>query len=485
MSSQREGPESSTEAADEAGASSKWRVLGAGGVFSVVGAMENGSWAILLPTIADDFSVDISTVVWVLVAFALGMAGTALTAGKVGDIVGHRRVAIVGLTAEGAMIIAVVLMPSFWPVLAFRFLQGIARATGLNSMAALVVGGFPRESRGQVIGLRAGLSALGLMLGPIYAGLVAQQFGWRAAMVGIVFLYAVQLVLLIVLAKRKNPVEGGDKTWDLLRHLDWIGAFVFLIGMSALLFSARSFRGGDAWVYGLGLIGLSAIAFIAAVRFERRSAHPILNLGLFKSPAFSGAGAALISFSMAYGAVNFLFPFFTQRGLNWSLSLSGTVLVAFYFVQFWGSPLMGHVSDKLGPRRVQSAGIIVLVTGLLLASRLGDGAQPWQVVAVLLTLGVASSLFMPPNGKIIYAAVPSTALGTASAVGIVGRYIGQSLGAALGAALLLANEDRGTTAAFQSSMLTLALITGVGVSSALLIPALIMARRDWRARRAG
>ena len=154
------------------------------------------------------------------------------------------------------------------------------------------------------------------------------------------------------------------------------------------------------------------------------------------------------------------------------------MLVAFYFVQLWGSPLMGHVSDKVGPKRVQSVGVAVLVVGLLIGSRLGEGTEPWQVVAVLLTLGAASSLFMPPNARIIYAAVPPTELATASAVGVVGRYIGQSLGAAIGATLLLSQADGGIVAGFQSSMLIMALIAGTGVGLALLVPALIAARQE-------
>jgi MFS family permease len=455
---------------------SKWRTLGSGGgLFLVVGAAENGIWPILLPTIANDFASETSWVVWILVAFALGMAGTALTAGRVSDLIGHRRVAIAGLSTEIVILGLIVVMPSIWPVLGLRFIQGIARAADLNSMAALLVGGYPREQRGQIIGIRAGLSALGAMLGPVYAGVVAQQFDWRFVPIGIAAFYGVQLVLLLTLAKR-DTLAGGE-TWDHMRHLEWVGAFAFLFAMSSLLLSARLFRGGGDWGTGLALIALAAILFWAAIRFERRSANPVLNLALFKSPAFSGAGAALIIFALASGASHFLFPFFTQRGLGWSLSLSGSVMVSFYVIQMWASPLMGHLSDKVGTLRIQLVGIGILVTGLLLGSQLGEDASPQQVILVLLVMGGASSLFMPPNSKVIYNAVPPSELAGASSISVAGRYVGQSLGAALAASILLTQGDEGIIAAFRTSMLTLAAIVGAGASTALLVPALIRAQR--------
>ena len=453
----------------------KWRALGAGGFFFVAGTIENGTWPILLPTIARHFDVSTSAVVWILVAFALGMAGSSLTAGRIGDLLGHKRVATIGFIAEGSIILLIPFMPVFWYIIPLRFVQGIARATGLNSIGALVVGAFPQEERGRILGLRNGLAAAGLLLGPLYAGLIGQLFGWRIAVQGVVVGYVIQIILVTVLARNDIPQPG--RALATLRRLDWAGALAFLIAICTLIYSAQLLRGDDTRFLGAGSLVFSVAMFLAAVRFERRSAAPVLNLGLFKSPAFSSAGAALITFSMASGAALFLFPFYMQSGLGWSLAFAGSVLITLNFVQVWGSPLMGYLSDRISPRHIQATGVVVMVAGLTLASRLGSGPEVWQVVVVMLMLGSAASLFGPPNNKVIYNAVPPDALGSANAISAVGRYIGQSLGGAIGAALLVTYSDRGVPAAFGSAMMILAVLVGVIVTTALFSP-LIVARRQ-------
>ena len=449
----------------------KWRGLGAGAFFFVAGAMENGTWFILLPTIGDHFDVPASTVVWIFIAFALGMAGSALTAGHIGDVIGHKRVATIGFIAEGAMLVLIVIAPVFWLILVLRFIQGIARATGLNAIGAVVINNWPREQRGRILGIRNSLAATGLLLGPLYGGLVGQALGWRAAFIGIVILYGIQVVLVVTLAPATS--RGGGRAWATLRRLDWAGAVAFMVGIAAFLLAAQSFRWQNAVVLGLAAAAIAAGMITLAVWFERRSEAPVLNLGLLRSPTFSWATVSLILFTMAFGASVFLFPFFLQKGLLWTLGLAGLVLMTLNIVQAVASPYTGALADRVGVRRVQGFGVAVMVSGLLVGSRLGVGAEVWQVVGVMLIIGAGMTLFSPPNNRIIYDAVPQTAIGAANAATAVGRYVGQSLGGAIAASLLASMAAEGVPAAFRSSMLILALIVGIGVTVTILAPLLL------------
>lgn len=429
---------------------------------------EYGCWPVLLPTIAKDFNVSTSLIAWIFVAFALGMAGTGLTVAHLGDVSGHKRMALLGFGTEATMLALAALMPALWPVLGLRFIQGIGRATGLNNIQALAIGVFPRAERGRALGISSALVALGLLTGPPYAGFVAEHFGWRAAIAGVVAIYGVQIGL-VILSIRGVAAEAGKIGVD-LRRLDWPGAGSFLLAITSLLLAAQFLRSSDTRLAGAGVIMVSAGAFAAALHFERRSHDPVLNLDLFRSPSFASAGAGVVLVSMIVGASNFLLPFYMQRGLAWSLAQSGFVLMALNAAQLWGAPLSGTLADKLGARWVQVAGLVVVLVGLLLAAHLGAMPPVWQVVTVLLVLGSGYSLFMPPTNKLIYTAVPRTALGTASAVSGVGRYVGQSLGVAVSAMLLATQSSRGIPAAFQASMVTMTLITGIGTSIALLAP---------------
>lgn len=448
----------------------KWRVFAVAGFFNWAGAVDNGAWPVLLPTIAGEFHVTTALVAWVLVTFALGMAGTGLIVGHVGDVAGHKRLAALGFATEAGTLALALLSPALWPILGLRFLQGIGRATGLNNMQAMAIAQFSPAERGLPLGLSSALAALGLMTGPPYAGFVAEHFGWRVALAGVVALYIVQTSLVLLVTK--EALVQRMRLAAVLRRLDWPGAVSLLLAISTMLLSAQLLRGVQTRFLGALVMMACVVAIVAAVRFERRSTSPVLNLQLFKSPVFTSAAAGVIVFNLVAGASTFLFPFYMQRGLGWSLAQSGLVLTALYAVQLWGAPLSGALSDKIGARPVQAAGAIVVLLGLLLGMQLGNAAAPWSIAIVLFTLGVGISLYMPPNNKIIYSAVPRTALATASAVPAVGRYIGQSLGTALGAMMLAAQAGRGVPSAFHASMITVALIVGIGSALTLLYPAL-------------
>ncbi|MBM3940801.1 MAG: MFS transporter, partial [SAR202 cluster bacterium] len=427
------------------------RILWSGGLSLVIGTLETGAWPVLLPLIAPEFGVSTVSVAWVLVAFGLGMASAALTAGRIGDVLGHKRVAVAGFALELVLLLLSIVSPVFWLVLPLRFLQGIARSAHINSIGALIMGAYPKEQRGRAVGIRLGLAYVGLILGPLYAGLVANGLGWRAPLLGIAALYVAH-TLAVVLAVPADT--AAQRVMPVLRRLDWPGALAFLVSIASLLYGAQLLRRGGSLPQAAAFVALALAAFAAAMAFERRAKSPALNLQVLGTPISSSAFASLISFSAAFGAVTFLMPFFMQRGLGWTVAVSGGVLVTLNLVQVFGAPLMGHLADRGGTRLLVTVGSALVVLGLLLASRLGHDTQAWQVVAVMLLLGLSQSLFETPINRIFYDAVPANALASAAAFGTVGRQIGLALGGALGAALLASRADGSTVAGVSAALVT-------------------------------
>src|SRR5687767_11564387 len=126
----------------------KWTALGAGGVYIGGATIERSTWPLLLPVIRDDLNVGTSEVVWLVVMFALGMAGSTLTVGHLGDKLGHKRIASIGLVIEGSLLLAAAISPVFWPMLVLRLFQGMGAAMSLNNLQALTVGAWSAEERG-------------------------------------------------------------------------------------------------------------------------------------------------------------------------------------------------------------------------------------------------------------------------------------------------------------------------------------------------
>ena len=457
----------------------RWRALAVGAFYFCFGAMERGTWPNLLPTIADDLDVEVGVVAWLIVAFALGMAGSTLTAGRLGDLLGHKRLAVGGLVAEAILLGLAAIIPVLWPMFIIRFAQGIAAAAALNNITAITIGSFGGKERGRVLGAVAGLAAVGLLMGPLYGGLIADWVSWRLAIAGLSALIMVQAFLTLLII---HPAERPDDAVRMpMRRLDWPGAVTLMLTMVALLVGAQFLRGADTRLLG-GLLLLAAAGGLSlTIWLEHRSPGPILNLPLFKKWSFTSATIGLIWFSISFGAIMLLFPFYFQNGLGWTVAYSGTVLIALNVVQPWGSLVSGFIADRFGAGRVMAAGIVVAALGLFVASRLGANPAVWQVLVPLILFGTATSLYMPPNNKVIYSEVGRDALGSAAATATSGRYIGQSLGTAVAAAMLVAHGPGNVPAAFTSAMQVLGILLVSGmVALALARPlwALVKGRRS-------
>lgn len=433
----------------------KWRALAISGVYIGGATIERATWPLLLPTVRDHFQVDTSEVVWLMVMFALGMAGSTLTVGHLGDQLGHKRIALAGLLAEGTLICVAAVMPVFWPMLILRLFQGMAAASALNNLQATAVGGFERSERGRAIGVMSGLPAIGLMTGPLYAGFVAQHVGWRYALIGAGAIILVEVLLVLVFIKDDSNKERSAR--DTLRGLDWTGSLALFASIMSLILFARFATSESLRIFAAPLLIVAMFGVRFVIRHERRAEHPILNLDLFSRRTFAVACSGMVLFSLIAGANTFLFPFYLQKGIGWSVSYAGSVLIAQNAVQPLGGPSSGWLTDRVGTRPVQFAGIAVVAVGLLFASTLGDAPPTWQVVIALLLIGGGGTLFNPANSKVIYNEVPQNALGTASAISASGRYVGQSFGAALAAALLAA-QSTGIVDAFSGAALILAAI---------------------------
>ena len=445
-----------------------------GALYFCFGAMERATWPNLLPSIGAYFEVSSTAVAWTVIAFALGMAGSTLAAGRLGDLLGHRRLAAAGFAAEGLLLLACALSPVLWPIFVFRFLQGFAAAAALNNVTAIAVGAFPRERRGRAIGAVSGFAAFGLMIGPLYGGFVADLLDWRWA-IGVIGLYvlAQAVVTLLMAPPDKTAAQLKDA-----RALHWTGAFGFLVAMITLIVAAQLMRGADTRLVGAALLAVFAVVTALTLRFEARAPAPILGLSLFKEWNFSLASASLIWFSLAFGAMNVLFPFYLQEGLGWTLAASGVILVSMNAVQPWGSPLSGLLADRFGSVRVMVAGTIVAVASLLLAGALGGAPETWHIVLALTLFGASVSLFMPPVSRIIFAHAPQSALAGAASMATSGRYIGQSLGVAFGAALLVAGGGAPLAESFGNAMTTLAIVLAGGLAlMALAKPAADLMQR--------
>ena len=282
---------------------------------------------------------------------------------------------------------------------------------------ALLTSIFPPGKRGLVLGVNVAAVYLGLSLGPPIGGLLTQQLGWRSVFLANVALGAIAAAMAawgLVGEWRESP---GDR-------LDVPGALLYGAGLSTLMYGL----GRLPSAMGAGFVALGGTALAGFVAWERRAAHPLLDLALFAENrvfAFSNL-AALINYAATF-AVGFLLSLYFQSVRGLSAQAAGGLLTAQPLVMAVFSPFAGRLSDRVDPRLVASSGMGLIAVGLALLALVGPATPAAFVVACLLLLGAGFGLFSSPNTNAVMASVEKRSYGVASATLATMRLVGQML----------------------------------------------------------
>lgn len=407
----------------------KWWVLVAVGVGTFMSALDGSIVNALLPTMRAALGTTVAGIEWVISVYLLVVSGVLLGFGRLGDLRGHKDVYLVGFVGFVAASAACGLAPSVGWLVAFRAVQAIAAAMLFANSPAILTLTFPPTERGRALGLQSTMTYLGLSAGPPLGGLLASALGWRAIFFVNVPVGALGLWLSWRTIPRDRP-RGETPPFDLA------GAALFFVGLLALLLALDQ---GHAWGWGspltLGLLLGSLAPLGAFVALERRRPHPMLDLSLFRSRAFTGSAFSAIASYVGEYAVLFLVPFYLVQGRGLGVERAGVLLTALPVLMMFASPVSGTLSDRMGSRGFTTLGMVILTGGLVLLSRSGDATSLWQVVVALAVCGLGLGVFVAPNNSRMLGAAPPHRRGIASGVLAAARNVGMVLGVGLAGAV--------------------------------------------------
>ena len=450
----------------------KWTAFIVVALGTLVTTLDGTIVFIAYPALSATFQVDASVVAWISIAYSLGTTSLLLTMGWVGDALGRERVYLLGLLVFTVPMALVAFSQNIAQLIVFRAAQGVGAAMILATMVPIVTEEFPPRQRGLAFGLIGAVVGIGLGSGPPLGGLILDVLDWRGLFYTRIPLGAVALVMGWLLLKRGSRLPGP-------LHLDIAGTVLLsaLLG-SFLLAVSQTGRLGigassvvTAWV-------LSAVLFPLFVFRETRARRPIVDLSVFRNPAFSRSIVALLAHYQAWIAVIFLMPFIMVNGMGFAAARAGLILGVFAMVRSLASPVSGWLTDRVGHRFLMSVGLLVMAAGLLMLSRIGLGVPTWQIVGVLAFASIGSALFDPPNATSIMGAVPATRLGMAGASIATARHVGMSMGIALAGAILSARQAHYLAIAAEAGPLTDHTVASAlirGASDALMVSAVICA----------
>lgn len=382
-------------------------VLGSGMAF-LDGTVVN----VALPAIGRDLGAGLSGLQWTLDAYLLTLGALLLLGGALGDRYGRRRVFEIGLVAFSAASALCGLAPTKELLVAARAVQGVGGALLVPGSLALLSASFHPDDRGPAVGAWSGLAGAFSALGPFLGGWLVDAVSWRW-----VFLINLPVAVLTVWIVRAHVPESRDPAAVGAGRLDLPGAATATLGLAGVVFALieGSAHGASAPVVGAGLVG--AAALVAFPLLERDRAHPLVPLGLFRSPQFSGANATTLAVYGAFAGALFLFVVHLQEGLGYSALEAGSAMLPVTLLLLLLSASAGRLSQRIGPRLPMTAGPLVAGAGLLLLSDVGPGTSyPTGILPGVIVFGVGLAMTVAPLTAAVMAAVEERHLGVGSGI---------------------------------------------------------------------
>ncbi len=396
----------------------KRAVLISAGLSSFLTPFMSSALNVAIPAIGREMHATAVTVSWVISSYLVSSTVFLLPFGRLADMLGRKRLFLAGVILFGITSVLCALSPSASVLILSRVVQGIGGAMIFSTAVSLITSALPPGERGKALGYNTAMVYTGLSLGPVIGGLLTQQASWR-----MIFVVVAVLALLTWLYARRIGSEWAPAQGE---RFDTTGTGLYCLALS-LLISAVTLRSTGL------VLGAVAVALVVALGVvETRQEHPLLDLQMFReSTVFTFSTlAALLNYSATF-SVGYLLSLYLQMVRGFSPQSTGLLLLIQPVVQAVFSPLAGALSDRIEPRVVASAGM--LLTALcLLAYAFMPYRIPLEWLAGLLALsGLGFALFSSPNVNAIMSAVQSRRYGVASSVVSTARMLGQSLSMAM------------------------------------------------------
>lgn len=404
--------------------SRRWWVLVAVGLGIFLSTVDGSIVNLALPTLEDEFATSFSAVQWVVLAYLLTLATLVLVVGRLGDMIGKKRIYTTGFAAFTLTSLLCGLAPSLGWLVFFRVLQAMAASMIQALGLAITTEAFPASERGRALGINGAVVSLGIIAGPTLGGIIIDALSWNW-----IFFVNLPVGIVATLAAIRFvpnvPAEGGQR-------FDFLGAGAFFVSLLGVLLGLtlsqeRGFTDGP--VVALLTVGLAfLVAFIA---IERSVDQPMLDLSIFRNRLLSVNLFTGWTVFIGISGLLILLPFYLENVLDYPPRTVGLVIAAIPVMLIFVSPASGALSDRIGQRPVTVAGLALLAMAFFLVSRLGMDTPLWLFIIGLIPIGIGTGVFQSPNNSAVLGSVPPQRLGVTSGMLTITRITGQITGIAV------------------------------------------------------
>ena len=400
------------------GGNNKYVVFGALAIGLFASVVDHGSVIVALPSVAEDLVIELPSVQWVVIGYALTISALLLPMGRLSDIVGLKKIYLLGSAIFALFALVAGLATDLGILIGARIAQGAGAAMTQGTGMAIVAASFPGNERGKAMGLTMAVVSTGAIVGPALGGFLVDLFGWRSVFFVNIPLMALGIGLGLAVLSDRREGEGspGGPGGRGKLGFDWWGA---TLSTGALLLFLLTITNAHRYGWGSPLIVGGLALFVALlvvfIWWELRSPSPMLNPRFFRRLIFSlGVSAGFLTF-LGGSAIFFLTPFYLQRVLGYSPTQAGLVVVPGAVCMLFLGPLSGRLSDRYGWRPFTVGGLALSAISLFIFSRLTETSSLTLVIPALILQSCGMGLFYSPNVSSVLSSVERESYGVVSA----------------------------------------------------------------------
>lgn len=416
---------------------SPWMVLATVIVGTLLIGLDRTVVGLGLPKMIDDFSITLSTAGWISTAYILSNAVFVPVFGKLGDMIGDRKIYLWSFIAFIAFSVLAGMSWDISSMIVFRALQGLVGAAVYPTAMALIAKNFTdQKTRSQALGMWSASMAASAVFGPLIGGPLIDNYSWRMLFyinlpVGILGIFMVLLFL---------PNDKGKEKGD----FDFFGASTLAVSLSSLVLVLEK---GNEWGWSSSnsmiCFALIILFFIFFIRIEKNHPSPMIDLKFFKNPTFvSALSVSFISFGGMMGAM-YLLPVFAQTYMGFNATETGLLFLPMALTMFVAAPLGAKLSQKIHVRYSVSLGMVITALSVYLLAGLDPKTTSSELTLPLMLLAVGMGIGMAPLTNAVASSVPAHEVGVASAVLNLTRNIAGAVSIALiGTYLSNASESK-------------------------------------------
>jgi MFS transporter, DHA2 family, multidrug resistance protein len=428
----------------------RWMVLLTVIIGTFLGSLDQTIVNLALPKIINDFSITVTAAAWIGTAYILANAVFVPIWGKLGDMIGRKKVYLTGFTI---FIIGSVLAGLSWnlsSMIVFRIIQALAISANYPTAMAIIAVTFPeKKERAQALGIWSASFGIAAIFGPLIGGPLIDNFGWRSVFLINLPVGIIGALMVWLFVHESKSGEGFS-----LKKFDWRGSLSLGACLTALVLVLNQGLSWG-WFSNYSLLCYALTIFFGALFLwlEHNALDPVVDLKFFRQRTFVGALVNNFVIFMGMMGSLFLIPVFAQTFMGYDATQTGFLFMPMVAGMMLASPIGGSLTGKVDSRLVIFISTIISAVGFFMFMNIDVRSGPWDIALPLFIMAFGMGFGMAPRTAVITNSVPPSEVGVASSVLALGRNIAGAFGIAVFSTILTDSINNNVLEISQNSIL--------------------------------